>query len=349
MLYRTSWYILTIMDTLTLHHVMPQAGVGGGHIRVSCEGLDPSRLETCRLVFGPTITRPSLITPTVLLGVVPDSQETQQLHIAQGAQQSNAVLFAVATRLADNLHPVASPAVDTAGNIYTTISGTKGQQVPVSLYKISPRGEAEPFHTGIANPTGLAFGPDGSLYVSSRHEGTVYRIDQRGTLSTVATQLGIATGLAFDTRGQLYVGDRRGTIVRVAENGTSQPIARLESSMTGYHLAFGDDGLLYVSYPTLSGSDRIYRLTPDGEVQPFVHGLGRAQGIAFDNARHLYVVAYYGGEGGVLRITPEGDIQRVVAGSRLVGLAFAPDGTLILTDNSAVYRLAFGVQGRRLP
>jgi hypothetical protein len=31
---------------------------------------------------------------------------------------------------------VASPALDAQGNIYTTISGTKGQHVPVSLYRI---------------------------------------------------------------------------------------------------------------------------------------------------------------------------------------------------------------------
>jgi sugar lactone lactonase YvrE len=106
---------------------------------------------------------------------------------------------------------------------------------------------------------------------------------------------------------------------------------------------------LYVSYPTLSGADQIYRITPDGEVHPFVRGLGRAQGIAFDAAQNLYVVAHYEGEGGVLKITPTGALARVIAGVNLVGLAFGANGDLILTDNSAVYKLAFGVQGRPLP
>ena len=45
---------------------------------------------------------------------------------------------------------------------------------------------------------------------------------------------------------------------------------------------------------------------------------------------------------------PGGGITRVVAGVNLVGLAFGTHGDLILTDNSTVYKLAFGVQGRLL-
>ena len=334
---------------ITLHSVTPQAGVSGGHVALTCTGLDPQALATCRIVFGTSLTRPVLTTPTLLLGIVATGADLNSVHIVQGERQSNTVPFTDATRLADNLHPVASPAIDVQGNIYTTISGTKGQHVPVSLYRISPEGEVAPLPASIANPTSLAFGPDGVLYISSRHEGTVYRVNRQGTASSFATQLGITTGLAFDAQGRLYVGDRRGAIMQVAENGTSRVFARLEPTMTGYHLAFGDDGWLYVSYPTLSGSDQIYRIMPDGEVHPFVRGLGRAQGIAFDAAQNLYVVAHYEGEGGVIRITPAGTMDRVIAGVNLVGLAFGRHGDLILTDNSTVYKLAFGVQGRLGP
>ncbi len=43
-----------------------------------------------------------------------------------------------------------------------------------------PRRVGTPFVSGILNPTGLAFDPEGELYVTSRAEGTVYRIDAGG-------------------------------------------------------------------------------------------------------------------------------------------------------------------------
>src|SRR5262249_40029331 len=122
---------------ITLHSVIPQAGVSGGHVSFSCAGLGAQALATCRVVFGTSPTRPILMTPALLLGMVAEGADLTSVHIVQDEQQSNTVPFTGATRLADNLHPVASPAIDIQGNIYTTISGTKGQHVPVSLYKIS--------------------------------------------------------------------------------------------------------------------------------------------------------------------------------------------------------------------
>ena len=250
--------------------------------------------------------------------------------------------------LAENLHPVTNPVVDRQGNIYTTISGAQGQRVPISIYKINPLGEVEPFASGITNATGLALGPEGDLYVSSRYDGVIYRVNERGVVTPFAQQFGTATGLAFDARGHVYVGDRQGTIHQVSADGVGRVFARLEGSVAGYHLAFGDDAHLYVSYPTASGVDTIYRIDPTGQVHTFVSGLGRAQGLAFDIERNLYVVGYVQGAGGIVKITPAGEITQVIAGSNLVGLAFAPERTLILADNSGLYKLNFGVEGRPL-
>jgi sugar lactone lactonase YvrE len=283
------------------------------------------------------------------LGVVPIEATPQTIQIMQNERTSNAVSFAVGTLLAENLHPAANPAIDRTGAIYTTISGTKGQRAPVSLYKVTRFGDVEPFASGIANPTGLAFGPDGVLYVSSRHESIVYRVDMAGNVSRFVDNLGIATGLAFDSFGRLYVGDRRGTIYKLTEAGNAQVFAKLNPSVTAYHLAFDTADRLYVSAPTFTGTDQLYRIDQDGAVHVVASDLGRTQGIAVDREQNLYVVAYLAGEGGVVKITPDGTMQQVIAGINLVGLAFGLDGELVLADNSALYKLDFGVSGWLLP
>ncbi len=333
------------MSSISIQLARPQASVRGGRIQVACEGLDAETLDACELCFGNTSTRPSFASSSRVLGTVPRDADGVGLSLRQRDHHSNTVTFATAQLLAENLHPVASPVVDRDGAIYTTISGSKGQQVPVSIYRITPDGEAEPFASGIPNATALAFAPDGDLYVSSRHTGKILRVDAHGTVSSVADNLGIVTGIAFDSRGRLHAGDRRGTIYQLNDNGEPQPLAKLPPSISAYHLAFDQQDLLYVSYPTLSGYDNLYTITPDGEHHIIATGLGRPQGLAFDREQNLYMVSYIDGEGGVFKRTPAGEINHVVAGANLVGVAFGMDTALILTDNSAVYKLDLGAPG----
>lgn len=336
------------MSTITIDHVYPQAGLQGGRVQVACQGLDADAIDACSLVFGTTPTRPALTSPWLVLGTVPERADADGLHLRQNDATSNTVAFARGVRLAENLHPVANPAIDRNGAIYTTVSGTKGQEVPVSIYRITPEGDIEPFASDILNATGLAFAPDGDLYVTSRHAGQILRVNEHGTASIFAEGLGVVTGLAFDAQGRLHVGDRRGAILQFSATGEPRTLAELAPSITAYHLAFGDDGRLFVSYPTLSGNDQIYAIAPDGEAQPVASGLGRAQGLALDRDQNLYIVSYMNGEGGVVKLTPSGEMTHVIAGINLVGIAFGMDSEVILTDNSAVYKLRLGVQGRPL-
>ena len=105
----------------------------------------------------------------------------------------------------------------------------------------------------------------------------------------VATDLGVACGIAFSADGTLFVGDRSGSILRVRD-GRATMFASIPASVAAFHLAFGPDGWLYVTAPTLAARDPVYRISPDGDVEVFYDGFGRPQGLAFDAHGDLYVV-----------------------------------------------------------
>src|SRR2546428_6343576 len=111
----------------------------------------------------------------------------------------------VAAPFATGLHQVDNPVFDRDGNLYVTYSGTRGQQVPVSIFRVTPSGTRETFSSGIVNPTSMAIDPENRLYVSSRFEGTVYRVGVDGTTEPFATDLRVPCGLAFAPDAALYV------------------------------------------------------------------------------------------------------------------------------------------------
>ncbi len=252
-------------------------------------------------------------------------------------------------QIADNLHPVANPAVDAEGNLYVTFSGQRGQKVPVSLYKITSNYVVKPLVADLINPTGLAVDRDGVLFVSCRNDGTIHRVTPDGRASLFVEGMGIATGLAFDAEGFLYCGDRSGTIFKIGPDRSIFVFATLEPSISAYHLVFGPGGDLYVTGPTTSSFDRVYRITSGGEVTTFYRGLGRPQGLAFDNHGNLYVAASLGGRRGIVRLSPEAKPELVLSGVGVVGMALLPTRRAMIASTSAVYSLDWDVAGVPLP
>jgi sugar lactone lactonase YvrE len=332
-----------------IESVVPQAGIEGGDVVIACRDFEFSTYDQGRVMFGGMQTRPVSASRNRVIAPVPPSQLVEGLvdiTLETNGSASNAHPFTVGHKLAENLHPVANPAYDRDnGAIYTTLSGTRGQKVPVSVYKITADGESEPFLTDVTNPTGLAFSPGGEMFLTSRYDGTVHRVTPFKETEEVAHNLGIATGIAFAADGKMYVGDRSGTIYAVNDIGEGTPFATLEPSMAAYHLAFGPDGHLYVTGPTLSSFDAVMRISPDGTASRFFSGLGRPQGLAFDRAGNLYVAASRRGHRGIIRITPDAEAEIVVAGSGLVGLCFDDHGNMIVATTRELFRLPLGIEG----
>jgi streptogramin lyase len=295
--------------------------------------------------FGEAEASLMLATDNRVIARVPDNASAGGVRVANAQSESQPHPVSIGLQIADNLHPVANPAVDADGNIYVTFSGPRGQRVPVSLYKITSNYSVKPFVTSLINPSGLALDHDGNLYVSCRNDGTVHRITPDGRAEQWVEGMGTATGIAFDRDENLYVGDRSGTIFKISPTREIFVFATLEPSLAAYHLAFHPSGDLFVTGPTTSSYDRVYQITRGGDVSAFYRGLGRPQGLAFDRDSNLYVAASYSGRRGIVRVTPQGHADVVLSGSGLVGLALQPSGRAILTTNGALFTLDWDVRG----
>src|SRR6202795_2159291 len=303
-----------------IERVAPTAAIPGGEITIHGRGFVSNTQPRPVVRFGEAEASIALASENRLVARVPEGASENMVRVATAGHESQPHPVHIGLQIADNLHPVANPAVDANGNIYVTFSGPRGQRVPVSLYKITANYSVKPFVTSLINPSGLAVDRMGNLFVSCRHDGTIHRVTPDGRSEQWVEGMGVATGIAFDHNGNLYVGDRSGTIFKISPSREIFVFATLEPSLAAYHLAFHPSGDLYVAGPTTSSYDRVYRITQNGEVHVFYRGLGRPQGLAFDQDKNLYVVASFGGRRGIVRISPQGHAEHFLSGSALVGL-----------------------------
>src|SRR5271157_5437730 len=325
--------------------VAPALALAGGEIRITGSGLRPRELRPPHVRFGEMEGSVVVSSDAFLVARVPEGATSGPLVVATDEHLSNAHPVKVAVPIAENLHPVTNPALDAEGNLYVSFSGSRGQKVPVAIYKIDTNYNVKPFLADLMNATSIAFDRSGQMYVSSRFDGTVYRVAPNGTMSSYAEGMGVATGIAFDRAANLYVGDRSGTIFKIAPDRQIFVFATLEPSVSAYHLAFGPHGDLFVTGPTTSSFDCVHKVDPHGSVSVFYRGLGRPQGMAFDVDGNLYVAASLAGKRGIVKITPEAKASLEVSGQGLVGLAFAPGKSAFLASNNDVHHISWNIQG----
>ena len=326
--------------------ITPAAAIAGGELEIRGSGFGKDQRP--RVTLGDVEAHVLVGSDSFVVARVPEGAAGGELVVTRGDQASQAAACEIGLSIATNVHPVTNPAVDAEGNIYTTLSGSRGQKTPVSVYHIDTNYQVKPFLSDVMNATGLALDRDGLLYVSSRYDGVIYQVTARGAMSVYAEGMGIATGLAFDSEENLYVGDRSGTIFKISRNRQIYVFATLEPSISAYHLAFGPDDYLYVTGPTTSSFDSVYRISPAGEVEIFYRGLGRPQGLAFDAEGRLYVAASLGGRKGIVRLAAGSPPELFLSGPQIVGLAFMPSRALAVATNAGLYRVDVGIAGRPL-
>src|ERR1041385_1535072 len=101
-----------------ISQVTPPAAIAGGEFQIRGKGF--ARSER----------------PRFIIARVPEGATAGELVIESGEQSSETWACDVGVLVAESLHPVANPAIDTFGNIYSTFSGSRGQKVPVAVYRI---------------------------------------------------------------------------------------------------------------------------------------------------------------------------------------------------------------------
>ena len=330
----------------------PVYAIAGGELIIDCAGFDTRDPQGCEVFIGDVSAQIVALGPRRVLALVPETKGGQvDVRLQSAGAVSEPVQLTVARKLAGDLHPVANPAFDPDdGALFVTRSGSRGEELPVTLFRIDISGEVTEYSGDISNPTGIAFNSEGDMFVTSRLEGVVYKITPFKEAIAFARNLGVATGVAFDRKGVMYVGDRTGTIFKVNGIGEERAWTQVEPSVSAFHLAFGPDDALYVTGPTVTSSDCIWRIDPGGEIDIFFKGLGRPQGLAFDTDGNLYVAASLGGRRGIVRISPNGhDAKVVVAGVNLIGLAFSSAGEMAVVSIDSVYSLPAQIRGTLLP
>jgi len=323
------------MSTSRITSIAPAHAITGGRVAIIGSGF-PVAPELPGVRVGAQTARVVFASSSELDILVSTDESGPVTVYVEGAVDPATLSLGVS--VATGLHQVDNPVVDREGNLFLTYSGTRGQQVPVSIFRVGVSGTRESFSSSVTNPTSMAVSPDGQLFVSSRFEGAVYRLNDDGSAELFAPDLGIPCGLAFAPDGSLFVGDRSGTVFEVGKSGQARTLATLPSSIAAFHLALGADGL-YVTAPTFSARDVIYRITLDGAVSVVYSGFGRPQGIAFSPDGTLHVVEALAGASGVYRLAGGEPPELIVAGPKLVGLAFGAGRDMIVCSSDTAYRI----------
>ena len=186
---------------------------------------------------------------------------------------------------------------DNSRNLYAPGRATAAGQ-PCPVYKVNidhPQlvivGNVPPPATGTCSPSGLAFGPDGMLYVTQTD--TIYRFTPSDTSPPTATVFATGVpgtnGLAFDWNGFLWTGDgttAAGRVWMIDRNGAPLEMFRIPPMINEVNQAAGGIGRDVRSLPpgTVTVTSTSRNASNQLGSQPLV-----ANGLAFDHRGILYI------------------------------------------------------------
>ncbi|MGD9100179.1 MAG: hypothetical protein PVF45_06830, partial [Anaerolineae bacterium] len=275
-----------------------------------------------------------------------------ELFAASGGKVSRATDEGQAVFVAQGADP-GDMAIDAHDNLYVT-----GPAASL-IFKITPDGTRTDFVTGFGTPWNIASGPDGYLYVTV--DADILRVDLDDA-SVSPWMEGVAGAMAFDDAGILYTQAnetlRKITPEQEVSTITVLPTIRPYKQYSG--IAVDGGGNLYVGEslgPQWSETappwappvvaDKVYKITPDGQVSTFASGLGGVWDLTFGPDGYLYVTEH--DFSGISRIAPDGTVTPVVPCNGLTSVdaaTYSPDGVLYFVNTESVTVGRLDAQGQ---
>ena len=104
--------------------VHPRAALPGGEVRITGSGLRPVDLRRPKVQFGDVEGAVVISSDDFLVARVPPGASSGPVVVSTNGHSSNQHQIKVAVPIAENLHPVTNPAIDSEGNIFVTFSGS---------------------------------------------------------------------------------------------------------------------------------------------------------------------------------------------------------------------------------
>jgi len=226
-------------------------------------------------------------------------------------------------------------------------------------------GEVDLLISGFPTPEGPAFDREGNLYFVDWEASSIVKITPDGVASEYFNTKGIPAGLAFHPDGSLWVADEGENIrglLRVAPNGESSIVVNEYQGkpLNGANdLVFDENEIVYFSDPWGSSAENpiggFYRYFPDGKLEQIDSGLAFPNGVALSaDGQFVFLAETYRNR--ILRYQINGDgttgprehFADTAPPSGPDGMAFAMNGELMVAHYGGGRVDVFDESGRQV-
>ena len=326
------------MSKIIIDEISPKIILPGANLKITGRGFDAWKLTDNDIIMPSAKARIMAASENTIIVEVPENTKSGYIYIKFNGDVSNKIKIIVPQAIAENLHNVDNPVIDSKGNIFATFSGSRGQTAPVSIFKIKPPSyEKQIFITDIPNPTSMVIAKDGILYVSSRMTGKIYKCFDYENYEIFAQGLGVAFGLSVNSEGEMFVGDRTGSLYHVYPNGQAIFYRSIPQSYIAYHMGFDNTDNLYITNPIHMGENSIIRINRKGHLEEYHTNYSMFHGFCFDKKNNMYIAESKRSISNILKISPKKKISNIMSGKDLLGVCMDINQNLIVSTKTSLY------------